>query len=135
MEGQMTKIIPFGNRILVKREKAGSKLGSVLVAPDSVSEVLTEIAIVKHVPDHTFIDMVLIKESESMVSALTVKVKNGDSEAMLSLLRFNDYLRIKSIQVGDKVMISKYSGITFNDNFNEGDLSLCDAEDVIGIIK
>ena len=131
----MKSITPFGNRILVKRETAGEKLGSVIIAPDSISSTKTELAIVKHVPDHTFIDKVLISESEAMVSGLSKSAKEGDAEAMISLLRFNDYLRIKSLKVGDRVMISKYVGITFNDNFNEGDLTLVDADDVIGIVK
>ena len=93
------------------------------------------IAIVKHVPDHTFIDKILITESQAMVDGLATSAKGGDAEAMISLLRFNDYLRIKSLKVGDKVMISKYVGITFNDNFNEGDMTLVDASDIIGIVK
>ncbi len=131
----MKTITPFGNRILVQRETAGEKLGSVIVAPDSVRDTKTELAIVKHVPDHTFIDKILIEGSEDMVAGLSDSAKGGDAEAMISLLRFNDYLRIKSLRVGDRVMISKYVGITFNDNFNEGDLTLCDADDIIAIIK
>lgn len=134
----MKTIIPFGDRILVKREKVGGTIGkeNIIQTADNTKEALTEIAEVRYVPDHTFIDKILIEDSEGFVKALAEKVKeHGDSEAMMSLLRFNDYLRVKSIQVGDKVMISKYVGIQFNDNFNEGDMTLCDSSDIIGIIK
>ncbi len=132
----MNKLIPFGNRILVKREKVGEKVGDTIVLPQATADKETELAVVKYIPDHTFIDTLLIKDSQEMVNSLGVKVKrDGDSEAMKSLLEFNDYLRIKSIEVGDKVMISKYVGITFNDNFNEGDMTIVDAGDIIGVVK
>ena len=133
----MKKIIPFGNRVLVKRDKVGKNAGDTgIVLPDQVADKETELAVVVCVPDHTFIDSILIKDSAEMVNSLSVRVKkDGDSQAMRSLIDFNDYLRIKSIQEGDKVMISKYVGITFNDNFNEGDLTLVDASDIIGTIK
>ena len=131
-------IIPFGDRILVKRSKVGSTVGKedIILVSDTVASGLTDIAEVVYIPDHTFIDKELIKAAEDMVGALSLRVKkDGDSDAMMALLRFNDYCRIKSIKVGDKVMVSKHVGITFNDNMHEGELTVLNSQDVIGIIR
>lgn len=48
------QLIPFGNRILVRKKKVGDKLGSgLLVAPDSIAEHDTDLAIVIYVPDQS----------------------------------------------------------------------------------
>ena len=132
------QIIPFGNRILVKREQVGKTVGkeNIILTADHTKDLLTDIAEVVYVPDHTFIDKELIEGAEEMVLSLSKKVKrDGDSEAMMALIRFNDYCRIKSIKVGDKIMVSKHVGITFNDNFHEGEMTVLDASDVIGVLK
>lgn len=131
-------IIPFGDRILVRREQVGSTVGKedIILVSDNVASRLTDIAEVVYVPDHTFIDKELLGGAEEMVSALSVAVKrDGDSDAMMSLLRFNDYCRIKSLKVGDKVMVSKHVGITFNDNMHEGELTVLNSSDVIGVVR
>ena len=131
-------IIPFGDRILVKREVVGSTVGKeeIILTADETAGALTDIATVIYVPDHTFIDKELIAAAEDMVGSLSRKVKkDGDSDAMMALLRFNDYCRIKSLKVGDKVMVSRHVGITFNDNMHDGELTVLNSNDVIGVIR
>jgi len=132
----MFKIIPFGNRILVKRRQIGGKIGkdSVLYAPDSVKDRDTDLADVVYVPDHSFADAELINNSDAIIEALVNKAKTGDSDALKALLDYNIFLKIKSISVGDGVFISKYVGTTFHDNQGGDDLTLVALEDVIGLV-
>jgi len=129
----MKKIIPYGDRILVKRRKVGEKSGSIYL-PDQTSERPTDLADVLHVSDHTFTDKELIENSECIVDSLIEKAKEGDSDALISLLRFNDYLKIKSIKKGDAVMVGKYVGIDFHDTENTEMLTLVKGEDIIGLV-
>ena len=106
----MKKIIPFGSRLLVKRQKIGNKLGTgLIIASDETAERPTDLATVVHTPDRSFADQALIK--------------------------FNDFLKAKSIKVGDTVMISKYIGTDFHDNVNPGEsLTLVLEQDIIGLV-
>lgn len=131
----MKKIIPFGDRILVKRQKIGDKIGSgILHAADQTAERLTEIAQVVAVPDNTLCDKGLLENAESIIQSLENKIKSGDSEALLSLLRFNDYLRIKALRVGDKIFLGKYVGTDFNIGETGETLSIVGSDGIYGVI-
>lgn len=128
-------IIPFGDRILCKRRAIGKTLGSgILVAADETSERPTDLADVVYVPDMTFCDNSLINNAEMIISTLTTKASNGDSDALNTLLEFNKFLKLKSIKKGDAVMIGKYTGVDFHDNRSMQQLTLLSAEDVIGLV-
>lgn len=129
------KVVPYGNRLLVRRRKIGEKIGSLIIAPTATAERPTDLADVVYVPDHTFADKELLENAEKIISSFKAKMLEGDSDAFKSLLDFHAYLRVKSIQVGMTVMISKYIGTDFHDNEGSGTLTLVDAADVIGIIK
>lgn len=131
------KLIPFGNKLLVKRRRVGDKLGSegIIIAADETKERPTDLADVQYVPDNSFADQSLIENSEDIVKAITDKAKGGDSDALIALLRFNEYLKIKSIQPGDCVMISKYVGTDFHDNQGGGYMTLVNGEDIIGVVR
>lgn len=128
------KIIPFGDRILVKRKVIGEKLGreGLIVAAAETAERPTDLAVVMHVPDNTFCDQELMISSEDIIKNLTKKASEGDSDCLIALLRFNEYLKIKSIQPGDEVMISKYVGTEFHEKGSGQDLTLVKGEDIIG---
>lgn len=130
----MPQVIPFGDRILVKRKKVGQKIGEsgILIAADETAERPTDLATVVHVPDHSFADEELIGNAEEIIRGQTQKAKDGDSQSLLALLQFKTYLNIKSIKVGDDVMIGKYVGTTFHDNKGGGNLTLVDGHDIIG---
>lgn len=132
----MSHIIPFGSRILVKRRKVGEKAGKekLIVLPDEAAERDTDIADVVYIPDLSFIDTVFIENNESIMNGLKEKAIQGDSEAFQSLIDFNQYLKHKSIKVDDKVMISKYVGITFYDSHANDNLTLVEAKDIIGLV-
>lgn len=131
----MSQIMPLGDRILVKRRKIGDKIGTagLILAADETKERPTDLADVVHMPEHSFADKSLIENSEDIINALTLKAKDGESEALISLLRMNEFLKIKSIQKGQTVMISKYVGTDFHDNSGQ-DLTLVNASDVIGVV-
>ncbi len=133
----MPRVIPFGDRLLVKRDKVGEKIGKegIIIASDELKEKDTDLAVVVSVPEHSFTDKKLIENAEKIVESHTEKAQAGDSEALLALIRYNNYLNIKAIQPGDKVMISKYVGITFHDNKGSGDLTLVDGSDIIGRVQ
>lgn len=130
----MFKIIPLGEKILVKRRKVGEKAGTI-VLPDSVKEAPTDLADVTYVPDNTFGDDELLKNATKIVESLTEKASAGDSDSLIALLRFNEYLKIKSIKPGDAVMISKYVGTDFfSKDEKDGLMTLVNASDVIGLL-
>ena len=60
-------VMPFGNRILVKRRKVGEKLGSgLLVAAQETAERPTDVADVVYIPDHSFADRELIEKKREL---------------------------------------------------------------------
>ena len=77
------KIIPFGNRILVKRRKIGEKVGSIYL-PDETKERNTDLADVVYVPDLTFADKHIIDNQEEIIKNITEEAKRGDPEALTS---------------------------------------------------
>jgi len=82
----------------------------------------------------SFCDEELIRNSPAILNSLTKKAAQGDAEALDSLMKFNSYIKAKSIKVGDAVMISKYVGVDFHDNKGGGMLTLCFTDDVIGLV-
>lgn len=129
-------VIPFGNRLLVKRKRVGEKLGDgTLYASDETKDRPTDMATVTYVPDHSFADERLLENAEKIIEALTKKAIGGDSDSFESLLKFNHYLKLKSISVGDEVMLSKYVGTDFYTKESTEQLTLVDTEDLIGVIK
>jgi len=129
----MPKVIPFGDRMLVKRRKVGEKAGSIFL-PDEAKERPTDLADVIFIPEHSFADIKLIENSEQIIGSLVKKAANGNSDALVALLTFNSFLKIKSIKVGDAVMISKYVGTTFHETGSNEELTLVKGEDIIGLI-
>ena len=63
----MKHIVPFGDRILVIRDKVGEKVAkdSLIELPDSVKERDTDLATVIDTPDNTFADNSLIEKAEN----------------------------------------------------------------------
>lgn len=130
------KVIPYGNRILVRRRKVGDKVGnSGLVLPDQTADRPTDLADVVYVADHTFADKVLIDAAEEIIKGLVDKAKTGDWNATQALISFNTYLKHKAITPGMTVFISKYVGTEFHDNEGSGQLTLVALEDVVGIVR
>lgn len=129
-------IIPFGDRILVRRKLVGDKMGKskLIYAPDSVKERATDLAEVVYIPEHSFADASLIDNAEKIIGSLTEKAKQGSDTALVALLKYNAFLKIKSINPGDMVMISKYVGTTFHDNQGGENLTLVDGSDIIGLV-
>lgn len=131
----MKKIIPYGNRILCKRRVVGDKTGGGLILPEHTAGLATDTADVVAVPDHTFFDEKLLKNAEQIAEKLSVKVLEGDAEAFNALLSFNAYIRIKSLEIGDTIFISKYVGTDFFTSEDNRSLTIVNAEDIIGKVK
>lgn len=130
----MKKLIPFGDRILVKRRKIGDKIGGggVIIAPDEVKERPTEIADVVHVPDNSFADNELIGNADEIVKNLTAKARQGDSQAFKALIEFNFYMKAKTIQPGDAIFITRYVGTDIMIKETGETLTLVDYDGIIG---
>lgn len=129
------KIIPYGNRILVKRRGIGEKLGTgIIIASDETKERLTEIADVVYVPDQTFCDKELIKNSDKIITALMGKALEGNPSAAQALFDFNEYLRIKTLKAGDVLMVGKYVGTDFSISETGESLSMLTPEGIIGLV-
>lgn len=129
----MPNIIPFGDRVLVKRKVVGEKVGKIFL-PDSVSKRATDLAVVVHIPENSSADTAILESAEEVVKALTEKAKSGDSEALITLLRLNEFCRWKSIQVGDEVFISQYVGTTFIEKGSTEELTIVKVDDIIGLV-
>lgn len=129
----MSRIIPFGDRILVKRKTVGEKAGSIFL-PEDVQERPTDLAVVVHVPELSFTDRDILANAEEIVEALTKKAREGDSNAITSLMSLNEFCRWKSIQPGDEVMIGKYVGTTFIEKGKAEELTLVLLSDIIGLV-
>lgn len=131
----MKKIIPYGDRILVQRKKIGKAVGSgILELPDNVADRPTDVAEVVYVPDHSFCDKSLIENAEGIIKGLTKKAEEGDSQAVISLLRFNEYLRLKTLQPGDTLLIGKYVGTDFNIKETGQSLTVIDGDGIYALI-
>jgi len=127
------KIIPFGDKILVKRRKVGERIGSLYVS-DSIKESNTDLADVIHIPDITFADKEILENAEEMVKSLGKEARRGNSDALIALLRLNEFIKIKSIKEGDAIMLGKYVGIDFMDSNLKENMTLANLEDVIGLV-
>ena len=127
------KVIPFGDRILVKRKIVGEKAGSLFL-PDDVKDRMTDLAEVVYIPDLTLGDKHILDNAQKIVEEITKKAGEGNSDCLIALLRLNEFLRIKSINVGDRVFISKYVGTDFHETGNTETLTLVKAEDIIGLV-
>ncbi len=134
-EFSMTKkIIPFGTRITVQRRKVGEKLGSgILIAPAQTADNPTEIATVIDVA-HDFIDDWLFQNADKIIAQFQKGVLEGDSGAYASLQSFKDYLRLKSIKVGDTVFISRYMQTDILIGETNETITLMDINDVRGLV-
>lgn len=133
----MKTIIPFGNRILVKRRKVGEKLSeeSKIYLPDRNKDAKTDIADVIYVPEVTFADKELLDNAEEIIRGLSDKARAGNPTALNALLEFNLFIKYKSIKVGDAIMCGKYVGTTFNTNKTTEELTLLLLEEVIGVVQ
>lgn len=133
----MKRTIPFGNRILVHRDKVGEKASkdSAIILSEKTAEATTDIATVVYIPERTFVDKELVKNATKIIHSLTEEAMKGSHKALDSLLEYNLFLKLKSIQPGDKLMISRYAGMDFYDNVNPQQLqTIVDLKDVIGVI-
>ena len=133
----MKKVIPFGDRILVRKKvvkDVKQSKDSVIILPDVVNERPTDLAVVVSIPELSLADEELINNSEQIILALSDKAKDGDSEALVSLLRFKIFLSVKAIKPGDEIMIGKYVGTTFQDTERSEPLTLVREDDIIGLV-
>lgn len=129
-------VIPFGDRILVRRRRIGEKLGSgLIIASENTAERPTDLADVVYVPDLTFADEQIIENANKIVEAQSKAAQEGNADAFKALLLLNEFLKLKTIKAGDAVMISKYVGTDFHDNENTGQtLTLVNNADIIGLV-
>lgn len=107
------KLVPWGSRILIKRRKVEDRSEHIIL-PDEVKGHTTDIADVIGVPDRTFCDNELLKNSEQIIKSLIQMAEDGDAQAVDSLMKFNNYLRVMSIKVGDVVLLARYGGTDFH---------------------
>ncbi len=132
----MSKVIPFGDRILCKRRKVGEKIGKdgLLYASDNTKDSPTDLADVIYVPELTFGDEQILNNAEKIICSMVEQAKAGNSDSLIALLRLNEFLKIKSIKEGDGIMISKYVGTDFNTSDSQEILTLVNGADIIGLV-
>lgn len=131
----MKKIVPFGNRIIVKRRKIGEKLGSgILIASEDTAERLTELAEVVALPNLTLADKALLDNAELVIESLTNMAKDGDAKSVQQLIEYTNYLQIKTLKVGDVVMVGRYATVEFTVGETGECLSITDPEGIRGLV-
>lgn len=131
----MKRIIPFGTRVIVKRKSIGKTLGNgIIIATDETADSLTEVAEVVAIPELTLADKALLEASDRIITSLSSKAEEGDSAAVEALLKFKDYLQIKTIKVGDIIMVGRYATIQFTVGETGETLSITDPEGIRGLV-
>lgn len=106
------KLVPYGNRLLVKRRKL-DQTSSHIILPDEVAQKDTDIADVVAVPEQTFCDKALLAQSEQIITGLAKKAEEGDGAALDALMRFKEYLVLVTLKPNDVLLIGKYIGTEF----------------------
>lgn len=129
----MRHVIPFGNRILVRRHRVGEKVGAIILT-EQAANTPTDLATVAYVPDLTFCDKAILDNAEKIVKAIVKLATDGNSYAVNTLLEFNNFCKMKSLKVGDKVMVSKYQGMDFDATDQKETLTLLLVDDIIGLV-
>lgn len=127
------KLVPYGNRILVKRRKVEDK-SSHIILPDEVKNLPTDIADVVAVPEQSFVDKKLIANAETIINALEKKANEGDSSAVEALFKFNDYLRVMTIKPGDVLLMARYGGTDFLIQETNQTLCVTDANGIYALV-
>lgn len=132
----MPKVIPFGDRILVKRRPIGEKVSkdSKIILPEETADRPTDLADVISVPDLTFGDNQILAKADDIIASLVKKASEGDDEALIASLRLNEFVKMKSIKPGDGVMIGKYVGTDFHETGEKENLTLVREGDIIGLV-
>ena len=130
------RVIPFGDRVLVKRRTIGDvvKPESGIVLPQATEETNIDIATVVYISELSFTDKELIDNAREIISSLTKKACQGDSEALKALQEYNHFLKVKTLQAGDEVFLGKYVGVNFEDRTAGCDLCMVNERDIIGIV-
>lgn len=129
----MNKLIPFGERILVKRKTIGGQVGKI-VLPEDVAERATDLAVVVYIPEASLADERVLDSASDIIEALVKKCSEGDSNALIALLRLGEFCKLRSIKVGDECMISKYVGVDFHEKGSNEQLTLVNMSDIIGLV-
>ena len=136
MKGKMN-IIPFGDNILVKRKKIGEKVGAIYL-PQETKDRDTDLAIVVYIPDLTFTDKLIMEKANEIVQSVAKRaIETGDKDAIDSLMSFNDFIKRKSIKVGDEIFLNKYIGTDFYETETniKQDLTLVNVKDILGVVQ
>jgi len=124
------KIVPWGDKLLISRRRTGDKTKGGILLPDATADRPTDVADVVYTPNNSFCDEALIKNSENIINGLTKKAEEGDSQAVISLLRLREYLMIKSIRPGDVLPVGKYVGTDFNIKETGESLTVMDSDGI-----
>ncbi len=135
----MPKVIPFKDTILVKRRQVKStlkdgKTKGGIVLPEAAEGRYIDLADVVAVPEFTFDDQVLLDNAEKIIKGLAERAGGGDGEALKSLGEFADFLKRKSIKVGDAVFLSRYVGTDFTATGETELQTIVRVNDIIGLV-
>ncbi len=135
----MPKIIPFKDTLLVKRRKVSTtlqdgKTKGGIILPETTQNLFTDLADVVEVPELTFSDQHILNNAEKIVESLTKKACDGDCDALKALFEVNEFVKRKSIKVGDAIFMSKYIGTDFNATGETETQTLVKVDDVIGLV-
>lgn len=135
----MPKIIPFKDTLLCKRRKVGAtlkggKTEGGIILPEETQDRSTDLADVTEVAELTFADQQILDNAEKIVESLTKKASEGDCEALKSLFEINDFVKRKSIKVGDAIFLARYSGTDFFATGVTEQQTIIRLEDILGLV-
>lgn len=109
------KLIPWGTRLLVKRRKVdASHTSSHIILPDEVKDLPTDIADVIEVPEHTMVDISLLRNAQTIIDQLSVKANQGEAASVEALFKLKEYLLVMTTKPGDVVLMARYGGTDFH---------------------
>ncbi len=133
------KIIPFKDTLLCKRRKVSTtlkdgKTEGGIILPEETQDRSTNLADVTEVAELTFADQQILDNAEKIVDGLTKKAAEGDSDALKSLYEINDFVKRKSIKVGDAIFLASYSGVDFYATGIKEQQTIIKLSDIIGLV-
>lgn len=129
----MIRILPFGDRVLVKRVTTGEiRKGSLIVFTDKTDSNESELAYVVAVPTNKFVDKCVEFTEEYLIKSIRKRLLNGEIELLKDIKEYNEYITLKKLKPGDKIMVSKYVGTVVDDEQAKNTTTFVRISDIVG---
>lgn len=132
----MKRLVPFDKRIVVKRDVTGKTIGKegIIVQTEKAQKQEVEVATIIEIPKMTPIRKLLLENATAMAKSICLRgLKDGDPHVPEALEKLESIVHIASLKIGDRIMLSNYVGMTYDDDFYMGRLTIVDGDDAMAM--